>query len=182
MNTNSKPIFLHFLSRGLLEAVDAYNEVDFEQILDDFRFVLLSSYEPTYISTAHLFENKFAYGLINKYPNLFWFGHIQVSQNETSIGNLVEGKKAQYEHIKHKYNTYWDDTWKIIVDKGPNIKYTKGVSLFLEKSLLNAFEEEDIIKRFNEKQLDVKIISSLTPYLIGGIHRSEERRVGKECW
>lgn len=182
MTTNSKPIFLHFLSRGLLEAVNAYNEVNFDQILDDFRFVLLASYEPTYISTAHLFENKFAYGLINKYPNLFWFGHIQVSQNETSIGNLVDEKKAQYEHIKHKYNTYWDDTWKIIVDKGPNIKYTKGVSLFLEKSLLNAFEEEEIIKRFNKKELDIKIISSLTPHLIGGIRERGKKAITNELF
>lgn len=170
----SKPIFLHYLSRGLQRSVFSYSESTLDRIIDDFRFTLSCSYEHLYISTAHLFENEFAFSLIQQFPKLFWYGHVQVSQKETSIEELILEKKHQYRHVKDDYSNYFNDRWKRIVDLDPNIKYTQGVSRNLQKELVKTL---DIAPEFAPLQQDQNEseIAVLRPYLIHSVHERKQK-------
>ena len=164
----SKPIFLHFLSRGILESVNAYHELNKYRITDDLKLTLLSTYENTYISTAHLFENQFTYRIFQEYPNLFYYGHIEVSQKESSLSDLITKKKEQYRHIKDKpkYKAYWDNQLPEIIDINPKIKLTDGVSNDLEKLLIEKLRKISHISDKETSNHSIETIKENSKYLI----------------
>lgn len=179
-NINS-PIFLHFLSRGLMESVNGYDISMYNQIEHDFKLAMLLGYEPAYISTAHLFESTFATRIYQNYSYLFCTGHIEISQQESNFNEFVRKKKDQYQHIREKYTNYWLPDYLKTDAESPRIRFTSGISRDLEKVLLQTMECE-VLKRKAENERASKVLTNLSPYITHAIHERGNKAITNELF
>lgn len=138
----SRPIYLHFFDREFLGALRLYHALPIARMLEDLRWVLLSSYEHCFCSTSLVFENRFAQEALKEFPLLFAEGHIQLALREPSLADFIETtKRPQYEHAIDLYPFYYDSTWQELAELGPQfIPRQKDTSREVERSLRRSIE------------------------------------------
>jgi len=178
----SKDIYLHFLDRELLTTLGIYDVLPYNVIVDNFRYLLFMTYEPFYMSSALIFENRFAKKLFELFPELFTFQHIQLSLKEDSLKTLILVKQEQYSHAKNKYHFYFDDTWKFVMDKGVSFRNKEmDTGKFLDKAIPNDIINNGIIKSSKKMNLKInkKVTKKITPYIIESIYERKNKALTK---
>ena len=134
---SNNDIYLHFLDREFLSTLGLYNFLNERVLFKDVFEILLISYEPTYISTSLVFENKFCSALLKKYPFLFSEGHIELALNGNNLPEFIYSKKQQYSNQKDRYGFYFNDLWQKIVSKGVVFRNRNlDTGKFIEDNLL----------------------------------------------
>jgi len=169
----SRPVYLHFLDRELLTCFGLYDSLPTGVIADDFRSILRSASESTYISASLVFENRFARHLLRHYTLLFQTGHVRLAMQENSLADFVLSKREQYAHAKETYSFYFDDTWRRLLDLGPVLMH-KGsdTGAWLERRLLARLETEDAgdsARRLGLRHFEPRLIAEVSPYLIDAL-------------
>lgn len=138
----SRPIYLHFFDREFLGALRLYHALPVARVLEDLRWVLLSSYEHCFCSTSLVFENRFAREALKEFSLLFAEGHIQLALREPSLADFIETtKRPQYEHAINLYPFYYDSTWQKLAELGPRfIPRQMDTSREVERALRQSIE------------------------------------------
>lgn len=168
----SRPVYLHFFDRQLLTSLGAYEFLPLSVIYEDLLWVLMSTYEPTYIAVGIIFENKFIRSLLKPMLPLFQLGHIQLAMKDNSLQDFILDKRSQYSHAAKSYSFYWDDTWKKINALGLFYQHRQmEIGKCLEKTILqdlSAYGVVDSAKRLN-LEINQKEITEITAHTIESI-------------
>ena len=135
------PVYLHFLDRELLTGLGLYKSLSARNVFDDLNILLLSEYEPCYLSISLVLENKFANELFKKFTGLFRRGHIEIALAAQNLEEEIREKRDQYPHAIQEYPFYFDHTWRQIEAAAPFYRERNlDTSSILEEALIKYFE------------------------------------------
>lgn len=176
----SKPVYLHFFDRDLINTVSSFNYVKKDELLYNLKLSLLSSNETFLISTAVLFENRMLTEIFSDIRDLCINRLIKLSIKEQDLSSFINNKKQMFEHDKANYEFYFNDTWKkieslIFTYKDKNF----DTSTELNSDLLTTFVTGGNLNLNKNLNLEINpdLIYSLNPFLIEAIKLREKKAI-----
>jgi len=181
----SRLIYLHFFDSQLLGSLGAYNSLPVSMVYRDLLLLLMSTYESLYMSSALIFENKFAQYSLKRLLPLFQRGHIQLAMKDNSLRDLILTKRNQYYHVKEIYPFYWNDTWKKIGDLGLSYKSKQiDTTQYLASSILPDLQTQGIKNSASRMGIEINDleINNLLPYTLDSIINRNTRAITKSLF
>jgi hypothetical protein len=185
LDKTSKAVYIHFFDEQLLTSIGAYSLLSYPRVHDDLLLLLMATYEPLYMSTALVFENKFAQNTLDTLLPLFQRGQIQLAIKNSSLHDFILAKREQYVHVKHHYPFYWKDSWKKFRDLGLSYKNKQvDTTKALASSIIPDLQTQGIIESADRLGIVINIseINYILPYTIDSIINRNNKAITKSLF